>query len=46
MSANMKPEEIVAFFAHRAEAFARHDAVLLAATHTEDGVLLVRLAAP
>lgn len=36
----MKPEEIVAFFAHRAEAFARHDTVQLAATHAEDGVLL------
>ena len=36
----MKTEEIVALFAHRAEAFSRHDAVALAATHAEDGVLL------
>jgi SnoaL-like domain/Stage II sporulation protein E (SpoIIE) len=36
----MKPEDIVALFAHRAESFARHDTVQLAATHAEDGVLL------
>ena len=36
----MKPDEIAALFTRRAEAFARHDAVELAATHTEDSVLL------
>ena len=36
----MKTEEIVGLFAHRAEAFSRHDAVALAATHAVDGVLL------
>jgi predicted ester cyclase len=36
---HMTREEIIAFFARRHDAFARHDAAALAATHAEDGVL-------
>jgi steroid delta-isomerase-like uncharacterized protein len=36
----MKTDEIEALFARRAEAFARHDAAALAATHSEDSILL------
>ena len=36
----MTTAEIVALFARRADAFSRHDAVTLAATHAEAGILL------
>ena len=35
----MTHKEIIAFFAGRQDAFARHDAAALAATHAEDGVM-------
>ena len=35
----MTHEEIIAFFARRQDAIARHDAAALAATHAEDGVM-------
>jgi predicted ester cyclase len=35
----MTREEIIAFFARRQDAFARHDAAALATTHAEDGVV-------